>query len=54
MTEASRATPWNFLAGPYIDRRAAAREHADWWEEARGDPQTRYLLARGTAQLVIG
>jgi NAD+ diphosphatase len=55
MTEARRATSsWNFLAGPYIDRRAAAREHELWWEEARGDPRTRYVLARGTAQLVIG
>ena len=55
MTEARRATSsWNFLAGPYIDRRAAAREHEQWWEEARGDPRTRYVLARGTAQLVIG
>ncbi|MCP5327274.1 MAG: NAD(+) diphosphatase [Steroidobacteraceae bacterium] len=54
MTETPRATPWNFLAGPYIDRRAEAREHAVWWDEARRDPQTRYVLARGTAQLVIG
>ncbi len=54
MTESRNATPWNFLAGPYIDRRAEAREQESWWDEARGDPQTLYLLSRGTAQLVHG
>ncbi|MCU0760141.1 MAG: NAD(+) diphosphatase [Steroidobacteraceae bacterium] len=53
MPNSSHATPWNFLAGPYIDRRAEAREQEGWWEEARGDPRTRYVLARGTAQLVV-
>ena len=54
MNERRTATPWNFLAGPYIDRRAEAREQEGWWDEARGDPQTRFVLARGTAQLVRG
>ena len=54
MNERRHATPWNFLAGPYIDRRAEARELEGWWDEARGDPQTRYVLSRGTAQLVRG
>jgi NAD+ diphosphatase len=54
MTHRPQATPWNFLAGPYIDRRAEAREHDAWWDDARADPGTRYLLARGTAQLVRG
>ena len=54
MNERRNATPWNFLAGPYIDRRAEAREQEGWWDEARGDPATRYVLARGTAQLVRG
>jgi NAD+ diphosphatase len=54
MNERRTATPWNFLAGPYIDRRAEAREQEGWWDEARGDPLTRYVLARGTAQLVRG
>jgi NAD+ diphosphatase len=54
MNERRTTTPWNFLAGPYIDRRAEAREQEGWWDEARGDPRTRYVLARGTAQLVSG
>ena len=46
--------PPNFLAGPYIDRRAEWREQHDWHEHARRDPQARFVLARGTAQLVAG
>ena len=42
----------NFFAGPYIDRRADAREEADWPATALRDPQTLYVLARGTEQLV--
>ena len=38
----------NFLAGPYIDRRAHLREAPDWQDEARRDPLTRFLLSRGT------
>jgi len=46
--------PPNFFSGPYIDRRAEAREAAEWMQEARADPDTRYLLMRGSAQLVRG
>jgi NAD+ diphosphatase len=42
----------NFLAGPYLERRAEAREDPDWEAAARADPATRYLLARGTTQLL--
>jgi NAD+ diphosphatase len=42
----------NFLAGPYLERRSEAREDADWEAAARADPATRYLLARGTTQLL--
>lgn len=42
----------NFFAGPYVDRRAEARETADWLSEALADPATRYLLARGTSHLL--
>src|SRR4051812_35589775 len=42
----------NFFAGPYIDRRADAREEAGWLEAARADPGTLYLVGKGTAQLV--
>jgi NAD+ diphosphatase len=45
--------PDNFLAGPYLDRRAEQREHPQWHEEARRDPATRFVLARGTAQLIL-
>jgi NAD+ diphosphatase len=44
----------NFLAGPYIDRRAEWRERHDWPEQARNDPQARFMVARGTAQLIAG
>ena len=42
----------NFLSGPYIDRRSEAREEERWVEQARADGDTRYLLSRGSAQLV--
>ena len=42
----------NFFAGPYIDRRADAREEAGWLEAARSDPFTLYMLGKGTTQLV--
>lgn len=38
----------NFLAGPYIDRRAHLREIPDWQADARHDPEARFLLSRGT------
>jgi NAD+ diphosphatase len=42
----------NFFAGPYIDRRADVREEADWPATALSDPETLYIVARDTAQLV--
>ncbi|MHB8815320.1 MAG: hypothetical protein ACYDAE_18890, partial [Steroidobacteraceae bacterium] len=42
----------NFFSGPYIDRRAAEREHADWAGLALEDPGTLYLLGSGTRHLV--
>jgi NAD+ diphosphatase len=42
----------NFFAGPYIDRRDDAREAADWPASALSDPETLYIVARDTAQLV--
>jgi NAD+ diphosphatase len=38
--------------GPFIDRRAELRDDPHWVAAARGDPQTRYVLASGAAQLV--
>src|SRR5579871_5534328 len=42
----------NFFAGPYIERRGEVREESGWPAAALEDPNTRFLLARGTAQLV--
>jgi NAD+ diphosphatase len=42
----------NFFAGPYIDRRADVREEAGWPTAALSDPETLFIVARGTAQLV--
>jgi NAD+ diphosphatase len=44
----------NFFAGPYIDRRAEERDKPQWLAEAGEDPATRYLIAQGTAQLLLG
>jgi len=44
--------PPNFFSGPYIDRRTEEREARAWLEQARGDASTRYLVSRGTAQLL--
>jgi len=44
----------NFLAGPYLDRRSDAREDGDWLAHARADAGTRYLVGRGSAQLLSG
>ena len=43
----------NLFAGPYLDRNAWEREDVAWFEAARRDHGTRYLLARGTAHLVV-
>jgi NAD+ diphosphatase len=42
----------NFFSGPYIDRRADVREEAGWPAAALSDPETLYILARDTTQLV--
>lgn len=41
-----------FFAGPYIDRRSEVREAPSWLADAWADPHTRYLVSRGTGQLV--
>jgi len=45
--------PSNHFAGPYLERNAWEREDAGWLESARRDSHTRYLIARGTAHLVV-
>lgn len=42
----------NFFAGPYIDRRAEAREDPDWLESALADPQLKLIVGRGTTHLI--
>jgi NAD+ diphosphatase len=42
----------NFFSGPYIERRVEAREDPAWIEAARADPDSLYLVGRGTAQLL--
>ena len=42
----------NFFSGPYIERCTEAREEFDWLAAAFADPQTQFLLSRGTAQLL--
>jgi NAD+ diphosphatase len=42
----------NFFSGPYLERRAEAREDAHWIQAARADPSTRYLIGQGSAQLL--
>ena len=44
----------NFFAGPYLERRADAREDPEWVAAAWGDSATLYLLARGTTHLLHG
>jgi NAD+ diphosphatase len=40
------------FAGPFIERRAELRDDPHWLSTARADPETRYVLAAGAAQLV--
>ncbi|HEX6637353.1 MAG TPA: NAD(+) diphosphatase [Steroidobacteraceae bacterium] len=40
------------FAGPFIERRAELRDDPGWLAAARSDPETRYVLAAGAAQLV--
>jgi len=42
----------NFFSGQYVDRRSEAREDPDWIAAARADAGSRYLLNRGSTQLV--
>lgn len=42
----------NYFAGPYLERRAEAREDPHWIAAARADRDTLYLVARGTTQLL--
>jgi NAD+ diphosphatase len=42
----------NFFSGRYIDRRSEAREDPEWVAAARADAGSRYLLSRGSTQLV--
>lgn len=44
----------NFFSGAYVERRTEVREQADWLHSALADPQTQFLLARGTRQLLYG
>ncbi|HYM42657.1 MAG TPA: hypothetical protein VET46_07820, partial [Steroidobacteraceae bacterium] len=47
-------TPPNFYAGPYLERRADAREDPEWVAAAWADTATTYVVAHGTTQLVAG
>jgi NAD+ diphosphatase len=40
------------FSGPFLDRRAEARDDPDWVTAARADAGTRYVLGAGAAQLV--
>jgi NAD+ diphosphatase len=42
----------NFFSGPYVERRAEARQDPEWLAAARADPATRYVVARGSTQLL--
>jgi NAD+ diphosphatase len=42
----------NFFSGPYIERRAEAREDPAWLAAAQADPATRYLIGQGSTQLL--
>ncbi|HET7198687.1 MAG TPA: NAD(+) diphosphatase [Burkholderiales bacterium] len=44
----------NFYAGPYLERRAEAREETEWVAAAWADAATTYVVTRGTTQLVAG
>lgn len=54
MPTSSERSAANFLAGPYLDRRAELREDPCWLEAARADESTLFLPVRGTALGVIG
>src|SRR5215467_1688443 len=42
----------NFFSSSAIDRRAEAREDPNWLQAALSDETTRFVLSRGTTQLL--
>ena len=42
----------NFFSSAAVDRRADAREDPEWLQAAFGDEHARFILARGTTQLM--
>jgi hypothetical protein len=54
MPPSSERSAANFLAGPYLDRRAELREDPQWVLAARADADTLFLPVRGTALGVAG
>jgi len=46
------ASPAHHPAAAALDRRAEARLEPDWAQAALSDPDTRFLVSRGTTQLV--
>jgi NAD+ diphosphatase len=54
MPSSSQRSAANFLAGPYLDRRADLREDPRWLESARADADALFLPVRGTALGVTG
>ena len=54
MPPSSERSAANFLAGPYLDRRAELREDPGWLQAARADASTLFLPIRGTALGVSG
>jgi len=46
------SSPSRFHAGAYLQRRTEERSRADWLQAARADPQTQYLMSRGTLHLI--
>lgn len=54
MPPSSERSAGNFLAGPYLDRRAELREDPEWAASARADAGTLFLPVHGTAPGVVG
>ena len=46
------SSPSLFHAGGYLQRRTEERSRPDWLQAAQADPQTRYLVSRGTSHLI--
>lgn len=49
----SERTPSNYYAGPYLEREAERREDPEWFHAALQDPETLYVVSRGTTHLLI-